>query len=103
MISEREEYEFKNGGTLVLSSGEDGYTVEINLGKPVIGTYTDIRELAYDIGEYIMSKRPEIFLEDKFGSKVQQQDRELYKIAIRLRRIYPKYTWMDYLSLLHGE
>lgn len=34
MISEREEYEFKDGGTLVLTNGENGVTVEIDLGKP---------------------------------------------------------------------
>ena len=28
MISEREEYEFKDGGTLVLTNGEDGVNVE---------------------------------------------------------------------------
>lgn len=32
MISEREEYSFKDGGTLVLTNGEDGVTVEINIG-----------------------------------------------------------------------
>ena len=49
-MSEREEYEFKDGGTLVLVNGEDGVTVEINIGKPMMGTYNDMRKLTKDIG-----------------------------------------------------
>ena len=104
MVSEREEYEFKDGGTLVLVNGEDGVTVEINIGKPMMGTYNDMRKLAKDIGRYISYNRPEIFWEGSFGSKkVPEQDRELNKVAIRLRRINPKYTRIDYLVWLEGE
>ena len=103
MISEREEYEFKDGGTLTLVNGEDGVTVNINLGKQVMGTYNDMRQLAQDIGEHLRVHRPQVFLEDGWGSKVPQQDRELEKIAIRLRRINPKYTRIDYVVWLHGE
>lgn len=103
MISEREEYQFKDGGTLVLINGEDGVTVNIDLGKPMMGTYNDMRKLTNDIGNYISSNRPEIFWECSFGSKkVPEQDRELNKIAIRLRRINPKYTRIDYLVWLEG-
>ena len=102
MISEREEYTFKDGGTLVLTNGEDGITVQIDLGKPVMGTYTDVKKLAKDIGEHLMVHRPQVFWEDGFGSKVPEQDRELNKIAIRLRRIYPKYTRIDYLVWMEG-
>lgn len=28
-MSEREEYTFKNGGTVILTNGEDGVTVEL--------------------------------------------------------------------------
>ena len=84
MISEREEYEFKDGGTLVLTNGEDGVNVEINIGKY--------------LGKYC----PQAFWDDRIGSKVPEQDRELYKVAIRLRRINPKYTRIDYMVWLHG-
>lgn len=103
MISEREEYQFKDGGTLVLTNGEDGVTVEICIGKPMMGTYTDMKKLAMDIGKYIMECRPEIFKEDVFGSNVQQQDKELYRIAIRLRRINREFTWQDYTRWLWGR
>lgn len=103
MISEREEYEFKDGGTLVLTNGEDGVTVEINIGKPMMGTYNDMRKLAKDIGRYIAKNRPQIIREDCWGTKVLEQDRELEKIAIRLRRINPKYTRIDYSVWMHGE
>lgn len=103
MISEREEYEFKDGGTLVLSNGEDGVTVEINLGKPMMGTYNDMKKLAKDIGRYIAKNRPQLFWDDRIGSKVLEQDRELNKVAIRLRRINPKYTRIDYMVWLHGS
>lgn len=103
MISEREEYEFKDGGTLILVNGEDGVTVNINLGEPMMGTYNDMRKLAKHIGRYIAKNRPQVFWEDGWGSKVPQQDRELEKIAIRLRRINPKYTRIDYAVWLHGE
>ncbi len=103
MISEREEYKFKDGGTLVLSNGEDGVTVEINLGKPMMGTYNDMKKLANDIGKYIMKNRPEVFMEDGFDSEVLEQDRELEKIAIRMRRINPKYTRISYYSWMYGE
>lgn len=102
MISEREDYEFKDGGTLVLSNGEDGVTVNIDLGKPMMGTYNDMKKLTKDIGRYIAKNRPQVFWEDGFGSKVPEQDRELNKIAIRLRRINPKYTRIDYMVWLHG-
>ena len=103
MISEREEYSFKDGGTLVLVNGEDGVTVEIDLGKPMMGTYTDMKKLAKDIGRYITNNRPQIIIEDSWGTKVPEQDRELDKIAIRLRRINPEYTRIDYSVWLHGE
>ena len=107
MISEREEYEFKDGGTLVLSNGEDGVTVEINLGKPMMGTYNDtfngMKKLANDIGKYIMENRPEVFMVDGWDSEVLEQDRELEKIAIRMRRINPKYTRISYYSWMYGE
>ena len=102
MISEREEYEFKDGGTLVLTNGENGVTVEIDLGKPMKGTYNDMRKLAKNIGKYLGTNRPQVFWEDGFGSKVPEQDRELNKVAIRLRRINPKYTRIDYMAWLHG-
>lgn len=102
-MSEREEYEFKDGGTLVLSNGEDGVTVEINLDKQVTGTYNDMRQLAQDIGEHLRVHRPQVFLEDGWDSKVPEQDRELEKIAIRLRRINPKYTRIDYYAWMYGE
>lgn len=103
MISEREEYQFKDGGTLVLTNGEDGVTVEINIGKPMMGTYNDMKKLAKDIGRYIAKHRPQIIREDCWGTKVPEQDRELEKIAIRLRRINPKYTRIDYSVWMHGE
>lgn len=103
MISEREEYEFKDGGTLVLSNGEDGITVEINIGKPMMGTYNDMRKLTKDIGRYIAKYCPQAFWDDRIGSKVPEQDRELNKVAIRLRRINPKYTRIDYMVWLHGS
>lgn len=103
MISEREEYQFKDGGTLVLTNGEDGVTVEINIGKPMMGTYNDMKKLAKDIGSYIAKYCPQAFWEDGFGSKVPEQDRELNKVAIRLRRINPKYTRIDYMVWLHGS
>ena len=97
MISEREEYTFKNGGTVTLTNGEDGVTVElIGFDKPMMGTYNDIKKMTKDIGKFLMKKRPEIYQEDVFGSNVQEQDRELYKLAIRLRRINPKYTRINY-------
>lgn len=102
MISEREDYEFKEGGTLTLTNGEDGVTVNIDLGKPMMGTYNDMKKLTKDIGRYIAKNRPQVFWEDGFGSKVPEQDRELNKIAIRLRRINPKYTRIDYIVWLHG-
>ena len=103
MVSEREEYEFKDGGTLVLVNGEDGVTVEINIGKPMMGTYNDMRKLAKDIGRYIAKYCPQAFWDDRIGSKVPEQDRELNKVAIRLRRINPKYTRIDYMVWLHGS
>ena len=103
MISEREEYQFKDGGTLVLVNGEDGVTVEIDLGKPVMGTYNDMKKLANDIGRYIAKYRPQIIWEDSWGTKVPEQDRELERIAIRLRRINPEYTRIDYSVWMHGE
>ena len=103
MISEREEYQFKDGGTLVLTSGEDGVTVEICIGKPMMGTYNDMKKLAKDIGRYIANNRPQIIWEDSWGTKVPEQDRELEKIAIRLRRINPEYTRIDYSVWMHGE
>lgn len=102
MVSEREEYQFKDGGTLTLVNGEDGVTVNINIGKPMMGTYNDIKKLAKDIGKYIRKNRPQIFWEDRIGSKVPEQDRELDKIAIRLRRINPTYTRIDYKIWLDG-
>ena len=102
MISEREEYEFKDGGTLVLTNGEDGVNVEINIGKPMKGAYNDMRKLAKDIGKYLGKYCPQAFWDDRIGSKVPEQDRELYKVAIRLRRINPKYTRIDYMVWLHG-
>lgn len=103
MISEREEYKFKDGGTLVLTNGEDGVTVEINIGKPMMGTYNDMRKLTKDIGSYIAKYCPQAFWDDRIGSKVPEQDRELNKVAIRLRRINPKYTRIDYMVWLHGS
>lgn len=97
-MSEREEYTFKDGGTLVLTNGEDGITVQIDLGKSVMGTYNDAMKLAKDIGEHLMAYRPQVFWEDG----LPEQDRELNKIAIRLRRIYPKYTRIDYLVWMEG-
>ena len=102
MISEREEYEFKDGGTLVLTNGEDGVNVEINIGKPMKGAYNDMRKLAKDIGKYLAKYCPQAFWDDRIGSKVPEQDRELNKVAIRLRRINPKYTRIDYMVWLHG-
>lgn len=102
MISEREDYEFREGGTLTLVNGEDGVTVNIDLGKPMMGTYNDMKKLTKDIGRYIAKNRPQVFWEDGFGSKVPEQDRELNKIAIRLRRINPKFTRIDYAVWLHG-
>ena len=102
MISEREEYSFKNGGTMVLTNAENGVTVEIDLGKPMMGTYNDMKKLSKDMGKYLRKNRPQVFGEDGFGSKVPEQDRELYRIAIRLRRINPKYTRIDYMAWLHG-
>lgn len=101
-MSEREDYEFKEGGTLTLVNGEDGVTVNIDLGKPMMGTYNDMKKLTKDIGRYIAKNRPQVFWEDGFGSKVAEQDRELNKIAIRLRRINPKFTRIDYMVWLHG-
>lgn len=101
-MSEREDYEFKEGGTLTLVNGEDGVTVNIDLGKPMMGTYNDMKKLTKDIGRYIAKNRPQVFWEDGFGSKVLEQDRELNKVAIRLRRINPKYTRIDYMVWLHG-
>lgn len=103
MISEREEYKFKDGGTLVLTNGEDGVTVEINVGKPMMGTYNDMRKLTKDIGSYIAKYCPQAFWDDRIGSKVLEQDRELNKVAVRLRRINPKYTRIDYMVWLHGS
>ena len=87
-MSEREEYTFKDGGTLVLTNGEDGITVQIDLGKPMMRTYTDVKKLAKDVGKYLGKYRPQVFWEDGLTSKVPEQDRELDKIAIRMRRIY---------------
>lgn len=101
-MSEREEYTFKDGGTLVLTNGEDGITVQIDLGKPMMGTYNDVKKLAKDIGKYLKHYRPQVFWEDGLGSKVPEQDRELNKIAIRLRRIHPQFTRIDYKVWLHG-
>lgn len=103
MISEREEYQFKDGGTLVLTNGEDGVTVEINIGKPMMGTYNDMRKLTKDIGSYIAKYCPQAFWDDGLCSKVPEQDRELNKVAVRLRRINPKYTRIDYMVWLHGS
>lgn len=102
MISEREDYEFKDGGRLTLVNGEDGVTVNIDLGKPNAATYTDMKKLTKFIGRYIAKNRPQVLWEDGFGSKVAEQDRELNKIAIRLRRINPQFTRIDYKVWLHG-
>ena len=54
MISEREELTLKNSATIVLSRGEDGYTVNITgFDKPMIGTFTDIQELAKQVGQKV--------------------------------------------------
>ena len=53
MISEREEYTFKDGGTLVLTNGEDGITVQIDLGKLVMGTFTNFENMLYGIAQVV--------------------------------------------------
>lgn len=103
MISEREELTFKNGATIVLSRGEDGYTVNITgFDKPMIGTYTDIVDLTYDVGKYLKRNYHAAFVEDFFKSEVPEQERDLFKLAIRLRRIEPKWIKPQYLNWLHG-
>ena len=101
MISEREELTLKNGATITLTNGEDGVTVNITgFDEPMIGTYTDIKKMTKDIGEYLSW-----FYEywHMFDFRAQEQDREDNKLAIRLRRINPKYTRIDYLVWLSGE
>ena len=66
------------------------------------GAYNDMRKLAKDIGKYLGKYCQQTFVDDRIGSKVPEQDRELYKVAIRLRRINPKYTRIDYMVWLHG-
>lgn len=105
MISEREELTLKNGATIVLTNGEDGVTVYINgFGKPMMGTYNDICKLTKDIGKYLRNNYKEAFIEDWFRvSKVPEQDRDLHKLAIRLRRIDPTWSKPYYLTWLHGN
>lgn len=104
MASEREEVTFKNGGRIVLTKGEDGVTVNISgFGKPMMGTYNDIQKLTKDIGKYLRMNYSEAFLEDRWGTKVPEQDRDLHKLAIRLRRIDPTWTKPYYLTWLDGH
>ena len=103
MISDTEELTFKNGATIVLTNGEDGYTVIINgFDKPMIGKYSDIKKMAKDIGKYLRKHYGEAFVEDGFGTKVPEQDRDLHKLAIRLRRICPTWSKPYYLTFLDG-
>ena len=88
-----EEYEFKDGGTLSITNGEDGVTVSINIGKPMIGTYNDIIKLAQDIGIYIANNRPQVFWDDT----------EPYKIAELFSHICKKHTINDYMVWLQGK
>ena len=113
MISEREEYTFKNGGTIILTNGQDGVTVElIGFDEPMVGTYTDMEKLAEDIGAFLKKKRPEIFKEDEihwkksegvYISPVPEHEKEIYKVCVRLRRINPTYVWYWYWEKMWGE
>lgn len=110
MASEREEYTFKNGGTVILTNGEDGVTVElIGFDEPMMGTYKDMRKLSEDIGSFLKEKRPEIFKEDevhfngKGVYKSPTQDKELYNLCVRLRRINPDYLWYTYADWMWGD
>ena len=113
MISEREEYTFKNGGTIILTNGEDGVTVElIGFDEPMMGTYNDMEKLAEDIGAFLKEKRPEIFKEDEihwkksegvYISPVPEHEKEIYKVCVRLRRINPTYLWQTYSEWMWGE
>lgn len=103
MISEREELTLKNGATIVLTNGEDGVTVHITgFEKPMMKTNNDIKKLAKDIGRFLRKNYGKAFSEDGLFSKVQEQDRDLNKLAIRLRRINPEYTRIDYKVWLWG-
>ena len=104
MISEREELTLKNGATIVLSRGEDGITVNITgFDKPMIGTFDDPMKLANAIGKYLKKVYPEAFKEDLLSSKVPEQERDLNKLSIRLRRIDPTWTRLDYNTFLWGD
>lgn len=112
MISEREEYTFKNGGTIILTNGEDGVTVElIGFDEPIVGTYTDMEKLTEDIGGFLKEKRPEIFKEDEIHWKgkgvyiwtVPEHEKEIYKVCVRLGRINPTYVWQTYSEWMWGE
>ena len=104
MISEREELTLKNGATIVLSRGEDGYTVNIaGFEKPMIDTFDDIKKLANAIGKYLKKVYPEAFKEDLLSSKVPEQERDLFKLAIRLRRIDGKWSRPYYQTWLWNK
>ncbi len=102
-MSEREVLTLKNGATITLTKGEDGVTVNIvGFETPITRTYTDIKQLAKDIGEFMMVHYKDFF-HGWMDKKVQEQDIESNKLAIRLRRICPQYTRIDYLVWLEGE
>ena len=112
MASEREELTFKNGATIVLTNGEDGYTVNITgFDEPMMGTYNDIKKLTEDIGEYLREKYLEMFKEDEvhfngkgvYKSPVSGQDKDIYKLSVRLRRINPDHLWYTYAEWLWGD
>lgn len=103
MISEREELTLKNGAVITLVNGEDGVTVNIvGFDKPIMGTYNDIKQLTMDIGEFMMVHYRDFF-HGWMDKKVQEQDIESNKLAIRLRRINPQHSRIDYLAWLEGE
>lgn len=85
------EYVFADGTTVQVNKGEDGYHVHLYKEgeEPLMGTYTDFKKMVWDIGENFLWWRG--------------LNNEYDKLAIKLRRLNPKYTRIDIYCWLCGE